>query len=508
LDDLRLVVGNDVYEAKGRRIPSTFQYELTKNGAVIACADARFYTFDPNRSLRIIGDRVVWELISEPPVIFIDGENLNEKFHLDGSFFPHSIGGKLIYLTKKGNQYQVIFDGHAIGPKYDEISIAYCCATISVIEGNEQYWFLGKRNGVMHAVAISPPAVASTKEPLIHDLPGEVYETLFRIPAGKESDIKYEVPSCCANIEGPNAIAVLPDHSILISDLLRGRLLKYDRDGQLQQSIRMDELGIGYIRDMRVKGDEIFLLETAYQNFRVHRLTLDGKLIASEEIPYQYPFDAQNPEYTLEGGLSGIAIDCRKRIILEVTGVKLFPLDFVQKQYDASLIPQGLLCNGKRFFVSTPSLGKDPQVTAGETIYQTRLSEGLGGLRFLDVFEDGSIYLVRDDVMPITPIRVDQTIHYIDASGDVQGVARAPLSEYYYPIVRNTAVGPDGEVYGLLPRPDSLDVIRLNFYEELDPLMPDAVAPEIMTSFSSTGNFDGQPGAYFHAFEAKIEDHW
>jgi len=46
----------------------------------------------------------------------------------------------------------------------------------------------------------------------------------------------------------------------------------------------MDELGIGYVRDMRVKGDEIFLLETAYQNFRVHRLALSGKLIASEKL--------------------------------------------------------------------------------------------------------------------------------------------------------------------------------------------------------------------------------
>lgn len=70
------------------------------------------------------------------------------------------------------------------------------------------------------------------------------------------------------------------------------------------------ELGTGYIRDMRVKGDEIFLLETAYQNFRIFRLTLDGKLISSEKIPYQFPIDAYKPENTLEAGLTGIAIDC------------------------------------------------------------------------------------------------------------------------------------------------------------------------------------------------------
>jgi hypothetical protein len=256
--------------------------------------------------------------------------------------------------------------------------------------------------------------------------------------------------------------------------------LKYDREGRLQQTIKLDELGIGYVRDMRIKGDEIFLLETAYQNFRVLRLTLDGKLIASEKIPFEFPVDAQKPENTLKGGLTGIALDCEERIILEATGgSKLFPLSEVQKQSDPDLITQGLLCNDKRFFVCTPGQWKDPKVTAGKTIYQTKLSEGLGGLQFLDVFEDGSIYLLRDDVMPINPIKVDQTVHYIDEKGGVQGVARVPLSEFYYPIMRITAVSPNGEVFALLPRPDSLDIIRLNFYQELEPLIPGAAVPQI-----------------------------
>lgn len=320
----------------------------------------------------------------------------------------------------------------------------------------------------------------SARAPVFNDLPGDVYETLFSIPAGERGTLKYKIPSCCANIEGPNAIAVLSDGSFLISDLLGRQLLKYDREGLLQQTIRLDELGIGYVRDLRAKGNEIFLLETSYQKFRVHRLTLDGRLIASEEIPYQFPYDAQNPDYTLEGGLTGISVDCEGRIILEVGGARLFPLSEVQNQTDPGLITQGLLCNDKRFFVSTPGLWKDPQVTAGEAIYQTKLSERLGGLHFLDVFEDGSIYLVRDDVMPINPLKVDQTIHYIDENGVPLGVARVPLSEYFYPILRNTAVSLDGEVFALLPRPDSLDIIRLNFYKELEPLIPGAVIPQIV----------------------------
>ena len=170
-----------------------------------------------------------------------------------------------------------------------------------------------------------------------------------------------------------------------------------------------------------------------------------------------------------------------ERIILEVIGGSgLFPLSEVQEQNDPRLITQGLFCDGKRFFVSTPDLWKDPEVTADKMIYQTKLSEGLGGLHFLDVFEDGSIYLVREDVMPINPITVDQTVHYTDEYRLCSGALLVfPSSEYYYPISRNTAVSPNGEVFALLPRPDSLDIVRLNFYKELEPLIPEAVIPQI-----------------------------
>jgi hypothetical protein len=73
-------------------------------------------------------------------------------------------------------------------------------------------------------------------------------------------------------------------------------------------------------------------------------------------------------------------------------------------------------------------------------------------------------------------------MRYIDSNGAIQGAARVPLSEYYYPVLINTAVSPNGEVFALLPRPDSLDVNRLNFYQELEPLMPDAVRPQITVS--------------------------
>lgn len=322
---------------------------------------------------------------------------------------------------------------------------------------------------------------SSTYKPVIHKQPGDIYETLLSLPVGPNNIVQYKRhPEA---IEGPNAIAVLPNGNFLIADPVGDRLLYIDEEGHLLKTIELGDLGIGYVRDLRVKEGEIFVLETSYKKYRVHRLTLDGSLIASQEIPYRFPIDANEKDNTLENALTGIAIDCEGRIILEVTGgSRLFPLSEVQKQSDPGLILQGLLCNDKRYFVSTPGLWMAPQVTAGEMIYQTQLTEGLGGLNFLDVFQDGSFYLVRDDVMPTTAIKVDQTVHYIDEDGVVQGVARVPLSEFYYPVSRKTAKSPNGEVYALLPRPDSLDVVRLNFYRELEPLLPGAEVPKISAS--------------------------
>ena len=58
-------------------------------------------------------------------------------------------------------------------------------------------------------------------------------------------------------------------------------------------------------------------------------------------------------------------------------------------------------------------------------------------------------------------------------------MARIPIAEYYYPSDQSVTIGPDGEAYVLLPRPDSIDIVRLNFYKELAPLVPDAIVPHI-----------------------------
>lgn len=152
-DNLRLILAGDIFETRYTQ-SNPYDYELLKNGSVIATAIAHFVTFDPNRSLGKLGGKLVWEVISEPPVIIVDGVNFNEKYQLEGSFFPYEIKGKLIYLAMKNGKYHVMYDEQVTGSEFDEISMAYCCATLSVTYGKGQYWFLGRRDGVQYIVAI------------------------------------------------------------------------------------------------------------------------------------------------------------------------------------------------------------------------------------------------------------------------------------------------------------------------------------------------------------------
>ena len=152
--DLRLVIGNDVFLAKHDSTNGCCDYEFSKNGDVLIKTSAPLITFDPNRHLWNIGGKSVWELVTDPPTIIVDGIDYNEKYQLEGAFMPYTINDKLIYIAKKNGKYQVVYDEKVIGPDFDEIYIKYCCATTQVLYGDGRYWFWGKREDTYYVVGI------------------------------------------------------------------------------------------------------------------------------------------------------------------------------------------------------------------------------------------------------------------------------------------------------------------------------------------------------------------
>ena len=155
-DDIRLAVGNDIYETKHQR-GSPYRYTLIKNGTVFAKANSRFGTYDPNRSLINIDGKVAWELADyEYPSIIFDGQDLKQRYKLDAAYYPYNINDKLIFIAKMDGKYTVYFNGEHVGPAFDEISIGYCCgpAAYSIQRAQGQYRFWGSREGRFYLVTV------------------------------------------------------------------------------------------------------------------------------------------------------------------------------------------------------------------------------------------------------------------------------------------------------------------------------------------------------------------
>jgi len=164
--------------------------------------------------------------------------------------------------------------------------------------------------------------------------------------------------------------------------------------------------------------------------------------------------------------LTGFTVDCNGKIFLEMAG-QLKPLPLSNETLIASSTAEQYQCNGKSFTPQTVKPGEKPRFIAGDFTLETSLTMGLGGLSLLKVLPDGSFFVVRSDVVNFQVIQVDDTVHYFQPKDCSLGVARVPVDERYYYVMRNLAVGPDGNVYCLLPKPDSLKILRLNFTPRL-----------------------------------------
>jgi hypothetical protein len=349
----------------------------------------------------------------------------------------------------------------------------------------------------------TPSPHASSTQPVpppssaINNPQSEIYHLQFSVPVDPDG-VRYQgLGKPDTQVTGPNALAVLPDGNFVIADLLDNRLLRYSPSGKRLEAFDLSSLDVANVTDLVSHGPELYLLEvslnTSPVRCRVNRLAPDqsGGWVLSHR--YEIP-----PSFCSEGGLSGVFVDGAGRLLVEVAGgSQVYLLGDTAQQAAVSATPSpsgppgspeplssleladGYSYFGRLYRVLNGQPGVNPRYQAGDVTVETALSHGLGGFRFLDAFPDGRSYLVRNDVVNDQTIQVDQTVSDIGPDGIQGRVARFPVAESLYYIYRNLAVGPDGAVYGLLPREKSLDVVRLNFYPNLPPLIPTAAEPVI-----------------------------
>ena len=315
-----------------------------------------------------------------------------------------------------------------------------------------------------------------------------MYEQLFSIPVG-EGGVRYRgLGMDEMEITGPTALAALPDGRLIIADLVDLRLLYYMPDGELEKAIDLEPMDIMNVSDLQFTADWLFITEVSFDisppRYRVNRISLEGDLKAYYDIP---------EDYRLADNLPGMIVDGEGRLLLdtEMMGAShefeglmsgnIIQLVDSQGSWDPIGI-DGIEYFGRVFRHYPTTIAEQLAAVIAEDLrVETELTLGFGSLRLLGVLPDGRFFLIREDMVSDSPvIEVDQTVHFISADGVQLGVARYPLTERLYYVERAITVGPDGAVYALLPRRNSLDVVRLNLYTNLEALVSGAAEPLVV----------------------------
>ena len=136
------------------------------------------------------------------------------------------------------------------------------------------------------------------------------HEIVFIIPVGKDG-VQYEGERPDMLTWGPTAFAIAPDGSFWIADTVGNRLLHYSAKGKALNTINLNDHQVVGVGDLEITASNILVLDIAAVIPRVLRMSPDGELLASYDVP---------KDLGLENGLSGIAAGDHGEVLIEREG--------------------------------------------------------------------------------------------------------------------------------------------------------------------------------------------
>jgi hypothetical protein len=279
-------------------------------------------------------------------------------------------------------------------------------------------------------------------------------EILFTVPVGDDG-IGY------ADIDreemlgwGPSSFTIAAEGNVWIVDQVHNRLLAFTLEGAPVATIDLNDYEVASALDIATGPDGLLLLDiyVATQRYRLLQLDHDGGFETVHELP---------AGLHLEDGLTGVATGPSGELCVELeVGTRVAQLDITGETVQFTTT-RGYPYPGRLF-------GPDPTNTfayhAGDVQIDVTTNAELGGLTFLGINPDGSLLLVLDEVgIEGDAFRVDKSVHVFDEDGNHLGAARFPFDQQFIELEHALAVGPDGNTYGLLTRPDHVAVARLPY---------------------------------------------
>ena len=284
---------------------------------------------------------------------------------------------------------------------------------------------------------------------------------VFSIPVGSEGISYANTDSEEVEPWGPSSLRLGSDGSFVIVDSVSNRILRFDRQGNRLQTIRVNE-AVG-ITDVVVDDANIFVLDESAITPTIFRLSRAGELLGRETLA----------QAVRSEGLSGITKGETGEVLMELQGGTSTRRLTGGESFDRAL-------RGNRFSVNISNrpraqYGSRARISLPRGIATIDVDNTFGGVDVLSVDNSGNVYVLVEEVTTAPEINVDQTIRRFRPDGTLTGVVRVPMNSYTE-VRHNVVVSPEGEVYALVTKRDRAEVIRLEFSPQLPAVLPSRVS--------------------------------
>jgi DNA-binding beta-propeller fold protein YncE len=254
---------------------------------------------------------------------------------------------------------------------------------------------------------------------------------------------------------GPSAFAVDGAGHVWIVDQVNNRLLVFSEEGDALETIDLAAYEVASAFDLAAGPDGLLLLDMHVATDRYRLLELDegGGLVAVHDLP---------PGIWLVDGLTGVAMGPDGQLWAELEfGTRVAELDVTGETVVFTLLEGYHYPAG----VYGPVAGDPFAYQAADVLVDVSTDHRLGGLTMVGVNPDGSFVLLLDEVTTddTGAFQIDETVHLFDPDGRHLGSTSFPLADQFLEVAHAVVIGPDGNTYALLTRPDHVAVVRLPY---------------------------------------------
>jgi len=252
-------------------------------------------------------------------------------------------------------------------------------------------------------------------------------------------------------LEGPKSFLVDND-TCYILDSVKKRIAIYTSEGY------KDEISIAYClypQDIAFDGKDFFILDNPDQP-RVYQINTKGDIV--NELDITIPTLDKTKDC-----LQQLSLGYDNTISVVDSAYNEYALDLVNKRVGKASKGIANRYNNDKFYGEKDRDGK-------RHIYSTDLKTDIiinpegtpSGASILGYDKFGNIYIFVVEMSDLSEVVAEYTVRKFDKSGNMLGIARIPIEEYYYTPIKMVDITSDG-AYIMLTGSDNVEIRKLIF---------------------------------------------